>query len=124
MRGLGSPSLPSRPRPRDFSSTRCADMKTLITLLCCLTPSIVTAADEHLAAAVAVLSTPTGDQFEPWDDTLVTPLETEANGVAATPDIACVVLMHALSVRSITDPFGMRAHAALHARPACRSTAP
>ena len=123
MRGLGSPS-PSYPlpRPRDFSLTRCVDMKTLIILLCCLTPSVVPVADEYLEADLAVVSTPTGDQLEPRDDARVT-LATEVDVARApAPEVVRAAWMHALSVRRITDPFGARTLAALQSASAYRTT--
>ena len=96
----------------------------MIILLCCLTANVVSAGDERLEAALAAVSTPMGSQLAQRDDTLVTS-GTPANiVVAAKPDIMCMALLKALLVRRISNPFGVRTHAALHPMRRCAVTRP
>ena len=106
------PLCNSFPRLRGFSITLRPARKILITLLCCLTPIAVTAADEHLQVATAAVSTPIGSQLKQRDDTLVT--REPSSVLAAEPDILCVALFRALSVRRIGNPFGVPTRGGLH----------
>ncbi len=116
------PLPPSNPLPRlrGFSITQRPAGKTLIILLCCFTPIVVTAADEHSQAGLTAVPTPIGSQLKQRDDTLVT---SEINNVlTAEPDILCAALFRALSVRRIGNPFGVHTHAALHPMRRCADT--
>jgi len=116
------PLPPSNPLPRfrGFSATQHPAGKTLIILLCCLTANVVTAAEGYLAAGLSAVSIPMTSQLNQRDDTLVT--SDTKNVLAAEPDILCMALFRALSVRRIGNPFGVRTHAALHPMRRCSDT--